>query len=153
MKEWSGMRREEGLTLPEMLVWLGVFAVVGSFIAVQGSGILSGTRLEQANQEVHSVILAAQSWRSLKGNYTGINIKELENNGYNINFELNGNNGVNLYDENVVIVSSSAQVAEVRYITTSQKDCNQLKARIELLPNITSEVCDSTGSARLKFSL
>ncbi len=153
MKEWSGMRREEGLTLPEMLVWLGVFAVIGAFIAVQGSGILSGTRLEQANQEVHSVILAAQSWRSLKGNYTGVTIKKLENNGYNINFELNGNKGVNLYDEDVEIVSSSAQVAEIRYVTTSGKDCNQLKARVELLPNITGEVCDSTDSVRLKFSL
>ncbi len=153
MKERSEMRREEGLTLPEMLVWLGVFAVVGTFIAVQGSGILSGTRLEQANQEVHSVILAAQSWRSLKGNYTGVNIKQLEDNGYNINFELNGNKGVNLYDEDVQIVSRSAQAAEVRYVTTSEKDCNQLKARVELLPNITGEVCDSTGNSRLRFSL
>ena len=153
MKEIMRMRREEGLTLPEMLVWLGVFAVVGTFIAVQGSGILSGTRLEQANQEVHSVILAAQSWRSLKGNYTGINIKELEENGYNVNFELNGNNGVNLYDENVIIVSSSAQAAEVRYVTTSEKDCNQLKARVEILPNISGEVCDATDSTRLKFEL
>ena len=153
MKELLRMRREEGLTLPEMLVWLGVFAVVGSFIAVQGSGILSGTRLEQANQEVHSVILAAQSWRSLKGNYTGINIKELEENGYNINFTLNGNNGVNLYDENVVIISTAAQDAEIRYFTTSEKDCNQLKARVEILPNITGEVCDSTDNVRLKFDL
>ena len=36
MKELLRMRREEGLTLPEMLVWLGVFAVVGAFVAVQG---------------------------------------------------------------------------------------------------------------------
>ena len=113
-----------------MLVWLGVFAVVGSFIAVQGSGILSGTRLEQANQEVHSVILAAQSWRSLKGNYTGINIKELEENGYNINFTLNGNNGVNLYDENVVIISTTAQDADT---TPRRKKTAQLKTRIEIL--------------------
>ncbi len=153
MEEQLTMGREEGLTLPEMLVWLGVFAVVGAFIAVQGSGILSGTRLEQANQEVHSVILAAQSWRSLKGNYTGINVKELENNGYNINFELNGNNGVNLYDENVVIRSTAAQDAEIRYVTTSEKDCNQLKARIKILPNISGEVCDTTGNVRLKFDL
>ena len=153
MEEQLKMGREEGLTLPEMLVWLGVFAVVGSFIAVQGSGILSGTRLEQANQEVHSVILAAQSWRSLKGNYTGINIKELEENGYNINFTLNGNNGVNLYDENVVIISTAAQDAEIRYVTTSEKDCNQLKARVEILPNITGEACDSTDDARLTFDL
>ncbi len=153
MKEIMRMRREEGLTLPEMLVWLGVFGVVGTFIAVQGSGILSGTRLEQANQEVHSVILAAQSWRSLKGNYTGINIKELEENGYNINFELSGNNGVNLYDENVVIASSAAQVAQIRYVTTSEKDCNQLKDRIEVLPNISGEVCNATGNTRLQFQL
>ena len=150
MEEQLSMGREEGLTLPEMLVWLGVFAVVGSFIAVQGSGILSGTRLEQANQEVHSVILAAQSWRSLKGNYTGINIKELENNGYNINFELNGNNGVNLYDENVVILSTAAQDAEIRYVTTSEKDCKQLKARVEILPNITGEAC---ATVTLTFDL
>lgn len=153
MKERLKMRREEGLTLPEMLVWLGVFAVVGTFIAVQGSGILSGTRLEQANQEVHSVILAAQSWRSLKGNYTGISVKELEDNGYNINFELDGANGVNLYDEAVEIVSSAAQAAEIRYVTTAKKDCNQLKARIEILPNITGEVCDTADNTRLKFSL
>ena len=87
MKELLRMRREEGLTLPEMLVWLGVFAVVGAFIAVQGSGILSGARLEQANQEVHSVVLAARTWRSLKGNYTGITVKELEDNGYNVSFD------------------------------------------------------------------
>ncbi len=153
MKEVLRKRREEGLTLPEMLVWLGVFAVVGTFIAVQGSGILSGTRLEQANQEVHSVILAAQSWRSLKGSYTGINIKELEDNGYNINFQLNGNNGVNLYDENVIIASSAAQAAQIRYVTTSEKDCNQLKARVEILPNITGETCGSTGNVRLQFEL
>ena len=100
MKEMLRMKREKGLTLPEMLVWLGVFAVVGAFVAVQGGGILSGTRLEQANQEVQSVILAAQTWRSLKGNYTGISIKELEENGYNVSFSLDGVNGVNLYDEN-----------------------------------------------------
>ncbi len=152
MKELLRMRKEKGLTLPEMLVWLGVFAVVGSFVAVTGSGILSGTRLEQANQEVHSVILAAQSWRSLKGNYTGINIKELEDNGYNINFDLNGNNGVNLYDENVVIASSAAQAAQIRYVTTSDKDCEQLKIRVEILPNITGEVCNSGGN-RLQFDL
>ena len=150
MEEQLTMTREEGLTLPEMLVWLGVFAVVGSFIAVQGSGILSGTRLEQANQEVHSVILAAQSWRSLKGNYTGINIKELEDNGYNINFTLNGNNGVNLYDENVVIASATAQDAKITYVTTSEKDCKQLKARVEILPNITGEAC---ATVTLTFDL
>ncbi len=152
MKELMRMRKEEGLTLPEMLVWLGVFAVVGSFVAVQGGGILSGARLEQANQEVHSVVLAAQSWRSLKGNYTGINIKELEENGYNINFSLDGNNGVNLYDENVVIASSAAQAAQVRYVTASDKDCEQLKIRVEILPNITGEVCNS-GGKRLQFDL
>ncbi len=153
MKEQFRMRREEGLTLPEMLVWLGVLAVVGSFIAVQGSGILSGTRLEQANQEAHSVILAAQSWRSLKGNYTGINVKELEENGYNINFTLNGNNGVNLYDENVAIASATAQEAEITYVTTSEKDCNQLKTRVELLPGVSSVACGGGNNARLKFSL
>ena len=31
MEEQLKMGREAGLTLPEMLVWLGVFAVVGSF--------------------------------------------------------------------------------------------------------------------------
>ena len=150
MEEQLRMTREEGLTLPEMLVWLGVFAVVGTFVAVQGGGILSGTRLEQANQEVQSVILAAQSWRSLKGNYTGINIKELENNGYNINFELNGNNGVNLYDENVAIISATAQDAKITYVTTSEKDCKQLKARVEILPNITGEAC---ATVTLTFDL
>ena len=153
MKKRLRTTREEGLTLPEMLVWLGVFAVVGTFIAVQGSGILSGTRLEQANQEVQSVILAAQSWRSLKGNYTGVNIKQLEENGYNINFELDGNNGVNLYDENVVISSSAPQAAQIRYVTTSEKDCNQLKARVELLPNITGETCTGSNNAILQFEL
>ncbi len=150
MKELLRTRKEEGLTLPEMLVWLGVFAVVGSFVAVQGGGILSGTRLEQANQEVQSVILAAQTWRSLKGNYTGITIKELEENGYNINFSLNGNNGVNLYDENVAIASSAAQDAEITYVTTSEKDCNQLKDRVEKLPNITGGAC---ATVTLTFDL
>ena len=152
MKELLRMRREEGLTLPEMLVWLGVFSVVGSFIAVQGSGILSGARLEQANQEVQSVVLAAQTWRSLKGNYTGITIKELEENGYNISFELNGAKGVNLYDEDVVIVSTTAQEAEITYVTTSDKDCKQLKTRVELLPNITGEAC-ATATFTLTFDL
>ena len=152
MKELLRMRREEGLTLPEMLVWLGVFAVVGAFIAVQGSGILSGARLEQANQEVHSVVLAVRTWRSLKGNYTGITIKELEDNGYNVSFEPNGNNGVNLYDEEVKIVSSAAQDAKITYGTTSTSDCEQLKDRVELMPNITGAACDSTTFA-LAFDL
>ncbi len=145
MKELLRMKREKGLTLPEMLVWLGVFAVVGAFVAVQGGGILSGTRLEQANQEVQSVILAAQTWRSLKGNYTGISIEELENNGYNVSFTLDGVNGVNLYDENVAIASATAQDAEITYVTTAIKDCNQLKDRIELLPNITGEACGAAN--------
>ena len=152
MKELLRMRREEGLTLPEMLVWLGVFAVVGAFIAVQGSGILSGARLEQANQEVHSVVLAARTWRSLKGNYTGITVKELEDNGYNVSFTLNGNNGVNLYDEEVKIVSSAAQDAKITYGTTSTSNCEQLKDRVELMPNITGAACDSTTFA-LAFDL
>ncbi len=150
MKELMRMRKEEGLTLPEMLVWLGVFAVVGSFVAVQGGGILSGTRLEQANQEVQSVILAAQTWRSLKGNYTGISIKELEENGYNINFSLDGVKGVNLYDEDVTIASSSAQEAKITYVTTSDKDCKQLMDRVEKLPNITGEAC---ATVTLTFDL
>ena len=144
MKELLRMKREKGLTLPEMLVWLGVFAVVGAFVAVQGGGILSGTRLEQANQEVQSVILAAQTWRSLKGNYTGISIKALEENGYNVSFTVNGVNGVNLYDENVAIISSSAQDAKITYVTTSTTDCNQLLDRVSLLPSITGAAC-ATG--------
>ena len=150
MKELLRMKREKGLTLPEMLVWLGVFAVVGSFIAVQGGGILSGTRLEQANQEVQSVILAAQTWRSLKGNYTGISIKELEDNGYNVNFTVDGVNGVNLYDENVAIISATAQDAKITYVTTSTTDCEQLLDRVEILPNITGEDC---ATVTLTFDL
>ena len=150
MKELLRMKREKGLTLPEMLVWLGVFAVVGSFIAVQGGGILSGTRLEQANQEVQSVILAAQTWRSLKGNYTGISIKELEDNGYNVNFTVDGVNGVNLYDENVAIISATAQDAKITYVTTSTTDCEQLLDRVEILPNITGEAC---ATVTLTFDL
>ena len=152
MKEILRMRREKGLTLPEMLVWLGVFAVVGAFVAVQGGGILSGTRLEQANQEVQSVILAAQTWRSLKGNYTGISIKELEDNGYNVSFTLDGVNGVNLYDETVGIASATAQDAEITYVTTSTTDCNQLLDRVELLPNITGAAC-AAATYTLTFDL
>ena len=152
MKELLRMKREKGLTLPEMMVWLGVFAVVGSFIAVMGAGILTGTRLEQANQEVQSVILASQTWRSLKGNYTGISIKELKDNGYNVNFSLNGVNGVNLYDENVEIASSSAQDAKVTYVTTATTDCNQLLDRVKILPNITGEAC-AAATFTLTFDL
>ena len=150
MEEQLKMGREEGLTLPEMLVWLGVFAVVGAFVAVQGGGILSGTRLEQANQQVQSVILAAQTWRSLKGNYTGITIKELEENGYNVSFTLDGVNGVNLYDETVGIASSSAQDAKITYVTTSDTDCKQLLDRVELLPSITGAAC---ATVTLTFDL
>ena len=152
MKELLRMKREKGLTLPEMLVWLGVFAVVGAFVAVQGGGILSGTRLEQANQEVQSVILAAQTWRSLKGNYTGISIEELEDNGYNINFSIVSPDGVNLYDEAVKIASATPQDAEITYVTTSTTDCEQLKDRVELLPNITGEAC-AAATFTLTFDL
>lgn len=144
--------KQRGLTLPELLIWLGVLAGVGSFIVVQGSGILTGTRVEQANQELNGIILAVQSYRNLNGNYDGISIKELDDNGYNINMKISGNNGVNVFNELTSVTPSGGnRVATVAYPTKDDDTCNQLLKRMEQLDSVTPS-CGGTGNKRLSVA-
>jgi len=75
-----------------------------------------------------------------------------EENGYNVNFPLATNDGVNVYDGTVVISSSAAQKAEIKFGTNAARQCNQLKDRVSNIPGAKTITCDTT-TFELKFEI
>lgn len=80
-------KRQAGVTLPEMGLYVGVLAVLGVVVAANWGNVQSGIKIEQAFSEIVKVMAAAQTYRSApanSGSFTGVSVTVLENNGYNV---------------------------------------------------------------------
>lgn len=145
-------RYQRGLTLGELMIWLGAFAAVSVVLGVLGAGILSAVRIEQANRELHAAITAAQSYRNIEGSYTGIDVEALVDNGYNLHGFDDGDDE-NVYGGDLVIAPTTGGAdAEFDYETDDSKACEQLESRIEEVSGITvAPACDSND--KLEFTI
>ena len=149
------INNNRGLTLPELLVYLAVLATVGIFIANRAGNVLDGTRLEQAAQEIQTVMVAGQSYRAVEGNYGGLvvatGIETLKDNGYNVR-EYTDGQGENTYGKDITIAAKGTPPddAEITYETDTASACEQLRDRVENHSGTSNVVCTA---AILKFEL
>lgn len=147
------LHSQRGLTLGEMLIYLAALAAVGAYLASVGGGIFGATRIEQAHQELHAAITAAQTYRSIQGSYDDIDVEELVDNGYNLAGFTNGT-GENVYGKDLVIAPTTGDAdAEFDYGTESSKACNQLKSRIDQLDGIAVAAACAATTHLLEFTI
>lgn len=122
---------EAGLTLPELLIYVAILTTISIFVAGQFGNITDSTSVNQAHLEIEKVRGAARSFRSTpgRGDYTGVTIAVLANNGYSIAPFTDGLSE-NVYDRTISIApTSSNEDAVITYVTDEDAACNQLIER------------------------
>lgn len=151
-KPFTAPRNERGFTLIEIGAALAFITVAMLVIVPRIEGVLDGVRVEQAHQELQTAILAAQSYRAVEGDYTGIDVEELVDNGYVLPGFDDGTDE-NVYGEDLVISPTTGGAdAEFDYETDSDKACEQIKGRIEGASYISvAPTCDAND--KLEFTI
>ena len=134
MKAKRMMRRDEGVTLPELGLYVAALALVGVVVAAGFGNFQSGFRTEQAFNEIMKVKAAAEVYRSAAaqgGSFTGITVEELSDNGYNVE-PLDDGDDENTYGLDITLaVAGGGTDATLTYQFDSQEDCNQVHDRLE----------------------
>lgn len=134
-------RRQSGVTLPEMGLYVGVLAILGVVVAAGWGNVQAGIRVEQAYGEVIKVMAAGQAYRAApanSGSFTGVSVTVLETDGYNVRPFTTGTNE-NTYGLTVVIAAAGTPAgsdATLTYQTGIQEDCNQLIERFTNAPGV-----------------
>lgn len=151
----SNRNRQSGFTLIELLVVLVAIGIVASFVARIGGNAISSTRIEQANQEIIDLISTGQRYRDTTGSYTSITVALLKNNGYGLKSYSDG------VDENAYGKTSDIDPAGtpaganalIKYAADSSESCNQLQARVENMPGITTPAPACSAAFVLSFHI
>ena len=124
-------KRETGLTLVELAIYIAVLAGVAIFAATQFGAITSAGQMERAYSEVARVKGAAEAYRAApaqRGSFIGITVAALANGGYNVEPFTTGTNQ-NTYGLNVVVApggTPNGSDATITYTTGAAADCEQL---------------------------
>lgn len=125
-------KTEDGFTIIELLIYVGVLAAFGLFLANQFGNVFTGTNLERAYAEIEKVRLASNAYRSSprhQGLYTNITVTVLAEQGYNVLPFTTGENE-NTYGLTVAVVSAAGDAdATLTYITDEPAACQQLVNR------------------------
>ena len=150
------MRKDRGVPLPEMGLYVGLLAVVGLFVAGQWGNIQSGVRTEQAYAEIVRVKTAAEAYRSASaqaGSYKGVTVKVLADNGYNVEPFTDGEDE-NVYGLDVRVVSKSDVDATITYEFSVEADCEQLVDRLTNAVGVkTTPACTGAGPHARGFDI
>lgn len=145
-------RRQRGVTLPEMGLYVGVLAILGVVVAANWGNVQAGIRVEQAYAEVIKVMAAAQAYRAAPangGSYTGVTIDDLSDDGYNVKPFDDGVNE-NTYGLTIDIDPAgtpSGSDATLTYQIGISEDCAQLVERLTDAPGVkTTPTCGTVST-------
>lgn len=148
--------RNEGVTLPEMGLYVGLLAIVSLFVVGQWGNIQSGVRTEQAYAEVVRLKTAAEAYRSAPsqaGLYTGVSVEVLADNGYNVEPFTTGT-GQNVYGLDAALAPKGTADATVTYEFDVEADCEQLVDRLTGAVGVkTTPACTGDGPYELEFDI
>ena len=145
--------RESGLTFIELSVGLGIIAILAVFLVPRMTDLFDKSKLELANQELVTVIAAVQQYRSQNGDYTGLTLKVLLDNGYYPGpySGATPGTGQNTYGEDIAVtaVSSNAD-AQITYTFATAVGCAQMLDRLDgLQPIKGTPTCTNTPATLL----
>lgn len=154
MKRLPRSRTQRGLTLIEILVWVGILAAVGVFAATQFADIRATQRTEQAFQEITRLVGAAASYRAAPanaGSYENISVTRLVDRGYIGSGYSDGANE-NAFGLTVSVASANSHGdATVTYATgnADQTECLQLVDRFTDMTGVKGDPSCTTGTLTL----
>ena len=140
---------QRGLSLIEILLWLGLLAGVAIFAAGQFSAISAGVDSERAYVEIQKVIAAGRAFRSSVrrgGSYAGVTVMVLSDQGYNV-APLTSGTGENAFGRNITFVpANSGADATLTYQTNNDEQCQQLIERFTNAPALTGTPTCATNT-------
>lgn len=143
---------QEGLSLIEILLWLSLAVVVGTFAANQFGNVSAGAKRERAYAEIEKVRGAAQAFRTSPkraGSFTGVTIAVLATQGYNVN-PLTTGLAENAYGKNITLIAASSGTdATLTYQTANNEDCLQLTERFTNSPGLSGAPSCATNTLTL----
>jgi len=149
-------RRNRGVTLPEMGLYVGLLAIVGLFVVGQWGNIQSGVRAEQAYAEIVRVKTAAEAYRSAPaqgGSYKDVSVEVLADSGYNVE-PLTDGDDENVYGLDVGVVSKGDVDATITYEFNVEADCEQLVDRLTGAVGVKgTPACSGSGPYELEFDI
>ncbi len=139
-------RRVHGWISIEVGVAIAFVAIMLFFLGPRIPEMFASGRTEQAFTEVNDLILAAERYRSVNGNYASISIFELGSKGYGFSQQINTNGGNvaaagtagdNVYGLAMQVAAASPNTdGTITYTFTDPEPCQQVLARIENYPQV-----------------
>ena len=134
---------ERGMTLPELLVYIGVALTIGMLVAGVAGTIFSRTSQEEAFGELMTIKSAAQNYRSAPlqaGLYEDVSIAELAGKGY-LGIMATGTNE-SAYGMTVTIAAANSDTdALITYPTPTDADCQMFIQRFYGTTAVKSVTC------------
>ena len=149
--KYGRRNRQQGVTLPEMGLYVGVLAILGVVVAAGWGNVQAGIRVEQGYAEIIKVMAAAQAYRSApanQGSLAGVTVTALVTDGYNVRPFTDGLDE-NAYGLDITIIQFGTPVgsdAQMTYETGIQADCLQLIERFTNAPGIKGTPTCATGT-------
>ena len=140
-------RGQRGFSLVEVGVFLGIVAIVGIALAPQIGGMFDKNNINQAQTQMTHLVLAAQEYRNINGDYLSISITELHNRGYQVSPFGTGTAAKNAFGITGVQITpdNTGATADLTYPTGEEELCKQTSDRITLLDGVDFKTCDATS--------
>lgn len=132
---------QEGITIVEISVGLAIIAVLAIFLAPRAGALFGKARVELAQQEMITLVTAAQQYRQAEQGYDSISLEKLDTDGYHIE-PFSGSNAKNAYGKDIGL-SVDSETAKFIYPVEEASDCNQLKIRLDSLNPVDASCADT----------
>lgn len=148
--------RFAGFSLVEALAVLAVGAIVIAFAIPKIQEMFFNTNVEQAYSETVDLIIAGQKYRTINGDYDGITVTKLKDEGYGLQKYSDGTEE-NAYGLDITIAEKNSDAdAEITYEFDSEEGCEQIEARVSNIKAVKTSptpACAGSGPYTLTFQI
>lgn len=152
-------KRQTGVTLPELGLYVGVLAILGVIIAASYGNVQAGIKVEAAYGEVVKLMSAAQAYRAAparSGSYAGVSVTVLATDGYNVRPFTTGT-AQNAYGLTTTVAAAGTPAgsdATLTYQVGIAADCEQLEERFNGVAGVKgAPTCGTAAPITLTMTL
>lgn len=149
----AAMRKQAGITVPQILIGLLIIALIGAAIVSVLAPQVANVRMDNAFNEIYNINTAVQKMKAYKGNYEPLtSFAVLAQRGYVDRYTTGVSE--NYFDGTVTVVSANENLdATLTYELLNGEDCLNMVDRAEAFPGIVPGTASCAGANNATFTM